>query len=669
MATEYWALEPSEELANSILEKVVAFDSHLEETGRLTLTRRATDLYYGFDADGGWANSSAITYGGEQGETTLLRVNHFRSVVDQRVIHVTGQRPNFDAMALNTDYVSGQEARLAEHIFEYHLSRKGLESVCADAVKKAGLSGEGWVLMAWNPYGGYKYAVAPSQDPTQPEQSIYSGEPTYRSFAMYDVIRAVDRRDVNHDWLACRYDVNKWDLAAEYPEKADDIKSGKSSKRGDSGYRDRAMQRDRQEDDQVEVIEWYHKKTASLPDGRFVKLVGDTVLFDGPLPYDEICLFQISEDIEPDGCFGHTRNWDLIAPQQVLDSAVSTIVTNHDAFGIQNVLVPEGANIDSEDLGGGLRMLKYNAGMGEPKVLQLTTGGEASYKLIEFSISTIETLSGINSVARGNPEASLRTGTALALVDSKAMQANNGLMQAYTRLLESVGSALIKLYQAYAEAPHLIEIVGVDERSAVTNFTSDKISNVCRIVVSTGNNVMRTQAGRLEMATTLASQFPGQITPQEVFAILETGRLEPAYERDLAEPRYIKLENEQLSRGENPQVLYTDSHKAHIDEHMVLTFDPSIRSNEQMMQVVLGHIMKHREMEASQMAAQAGVPGPLPAPGQQPGQPRQQPPGQAPAEKPPEGPANASGGGGGQPMMPQSGPGKTRAGADGSSAV
>jgi hypothetical protein len=659
-ARTYWAAEDSESLAKSINQKVIEFDQYLEESGRITITRRATDLYYGFDADGGWANSSAISFGGEQGETTLLRVNHFRSVVDQRVIQVTAQRPNFDAMAINTDYNSANEAKLAENIFEYHLSRKGLEEACRDATRKSRTSGEGWLLMTWDPFGGYMYAAEPVQlpDGQMEEKPAFSGEPRYRTFACYDVIRDPNRRDTHNDWIAVRYDESRWDLMANYPEKADEIQSYESGGRSRQ-MRDKILRRTRERaQDQVEVYEWYHRKSPALPQGRFVKVVGTTVLFDGPLPYEEIPCYMIAEDIEPDSNFGHSKDWDLIAPQQLLDSAISTIATNHDAFGIQNILIPEGANIDTEDLGGGLRTITYQPGLGEPKVLQLTSSGEASYKLIEFAVGTIETLSSINSVARGNPEASLRTGTALALVDSKAMQGNSGLIQAYTRFLENVGTALIKLYQTFAAAPHIIEIVGVDQRSAVINFTSDKISNVCRIVVTTGNAVMRSQAGRMEVMQMLAQNFPGQITPQQAFAVMETGRLEEAYQRPLAEPRYIKLENEQMSNGEQPKALYTDTHEAHIEEHMVLTFDPSIRNNEQLMWVVLGHIMQHRQFQSQQnMAMIAAEAGPLPG----------EPPGpQAPGEKPAQGPANSSGEGGGMPMMPQNPATGQRPAADGS---
>src|SRR5262249_48621911 len=147
--------------------------------------------------------------------------------------------------------------------------------------------------------------------------------------------------------------------------------------------------------------DWFHAKTASMPQGRYVKCVDKTVLYDGPLPYDEIPLYLLTEDEEPNAPFGHSKDWDLMGPQQALDSAISTILTNHDALGIQNIILPKGSDLNVEDLGGGLRILEVNMAAGEPKPLQLLQSGENSFRLLDSMVGNMETLSGINSVARG----------------------------------------------------------------------------------------------------------------------------------------------------------------------------------------------------------------------------------------------------------------------------
>lgn len=623
----YWASESSDKIKEAINQKVRSFDMNLDETGRILMCRRATDTYYGLDPDGSVGSAHRIGFGGEQGETMMLRINHFRSILDQKIIMATGQRPSYDAMALNADYKSAEETDLAENIFEYELSVSGLEECLKDACKRSRLSGEGWVGVFWDPSAGDVYEIDQMSG-----SEIRKGKPKYMTFSMYDVIRDVGRTDMNHDWLACRSFTNKWDLAATYPEKRDKILNCddfSSPTQGYAGLLSLRIYKRESRVDLVEVLEFFHKKTPALPDGRYVKMVAGEVLFDGPLPYQEIPLYCLAEDIETESCFGSTKDWDLLAPQKALDSTISTVVTNHEAFGIQNIIVPRGADLNVEDLGGGLRMIEANVAGGEPKPLQLLTTGEHSYKLMGNLQESMETISGVNSVARGNPAASLKSGSALAAVQSMAVQANSGLTAAYIRFMEQVGTAVIKLYQSFASVPHIIEVVGIDKRSSVISFTSDSIKRVCRIKVTVGSPLMNTQAARMEIAGELAARFPNKVTPDQYFEVLTTGRLEPITERETAEPRYIKLENDQMRSGVQPQAIATDTHDLHIGEHMLLTFDPSMRDDDGMMRIVLGHIMQHQQLKAMQNPAMAS-PSPqgkpegnagLGAEGGQPGQP------------------------------------------------
>lgn len=607
---QYWASKPSKEAVKTMLEKVQAYDMHLDETGRILMCRRALDTYYGMDPDGGVGTAHKIGFGGEQGETMLMRLNHFRSIVDQKVVMATGQRPSYDAMALNADYKAAEETELAENIFEYELSVSGLEDCLKDACKRSRLTGEGWVGVFWDPNDGDVYEADQSGLP------IRTGKPKYRTFSMYDIARDVGRIDMQHDWLAARTWVNKWDLAASYPEHAQEIINMGESPSPANGFMGSLSLRQFKREartDLIEVIEFFHKKTPAIPDGRYIKCVGDIPLFDGPLPYQEIPLFCLAEDIESETCFGSTKDWDLLAPQKALDGAISTVVTNHEAFGVQNIIVPRGADLNVEDLGGGLRMIEANTSGGEPKPLQLLATGEHSYRLLESLQENMETISGVNSVARGNPAASLKSGSALAAVQSMAVQANSGLTAAYIRFMEAIGTAVIKLYQSFASVPHLIEVVGVDKRSSVMSFTSDSIAKVCRIKVTVGSPLMNTQAARMEIAGELAARFPQKVTPDQYFEVLTTGRLEPVTERETAEPRYIKLENEQMRSGQMPQALATDTHNLHIGEHMLLTFDPSMRNNDAMMRIVLGHIMQHQQFLPPPNGSAPPLPGEMTA--------------------------------------------------------
>jgi len=122
------------------------------------------------------------------------------------------------------------------------------------------------------------------------------------------------------------------------------------------------------------------------------------------------------------------------------------------------------------------------------------------FKFLDMLIQAAETISGVNSVARGNPEASLKSGTALALVQSQALQFVSGLQQNYVKLIEEVGTAVIQILKDYANTPKFITLVGKNNRPLTKEFTGEKISSINRVVVDMGNPLAKTIAGRVQMA-------------------------------------------------------------------------------------------------------------------------------------------------------------------------
>jgi hypothetical protein len=82
-------------------------------------------------------------------------------------------------------------------------------------------------------------------------------------------------------------------------------------------------------------------------------------------------------------------------------------------------------------------------------------------------------------------------------------------------------------------------------------------------------------------------------TPQQYFQIVETGKLESAFEGEMNELLLIKSENERLSEGEQVLVSPLDQHKTHIMEHRAVLADPDLRNDPGLVKVVMDHIENH----------------------------------------------------------------------------
>ena len=283
--------------------------------------------------------------------------------------------------------------------------------------------------------------------------------------------------------------------------------------------------------------------------------------------------------------------FDIFPIQEGINALHGTIMTNQNAFGVQNIFVPRGADIVFSNLEGALNVIEANQ---KPEPLNLTQTPAEVFKYLDTLVQSAETISGVNSVARGNPEASLKSGTALALVQSQALQFISGLQQNYVQLIEDVGTAVIHILKDFANTPKMITLIGKNNRPLLKEFTGEKISEINRVVVDMGNPLARTIAGRVQMAEQMM-QMKIIKNPQQYFQVINTGRIEAMFEGEVDDLMLIKKENEELMEGKNPLVSPMDKHSVHIDEHSAVIADPDLRNDPALVKIVMDHIQAHMD--------------------------------------------------------------------------
>jgi hypothetical protein len=207
----------------------------------------------------------------------------------------------------------------------------------------------------------------------------------------------------------------------------------------------------------------------------------------------------------------------------------------------------------------------------------------------------METLSGVNSVSRGKPDPQLRSGNALALLQSMTLQYISQLQQSYVMLIEDVGTGLINMLKDFASVPRVATIVGVRNRSYMKEFTGDDLSAINRVVVDVANPLANSAAGRVEMAEQML-QMGLLKTPEEYFTVMKTGNLDVMTEDTQSELFLVRGENERLMNGQDVVTAYVDQHTLHIKEHAAVLSDPELRLNPELVNRVMSHIQEHVTM-------------------------------------------------------------------------
>jgi hypothetical protein len=500
----YFAADEGKRTVHELEKKSLAWYKDIQYNKYLDRIRRSWAAYHGAYYD----ESHAVTFGGEQGELVNLAINHFRNLAQHMLVMVTATRPSFQARSVNTDRKSQVQTKLANGLLDYYMREKRLERHLKRAVEYAITMGSGFIKMEWNSTRGeiYDYIEPIEDDIVDFDDDgnpigmngeiiesipIYEGDVEFSNLSPFDVVfDSTKETSDQHDWVLCRSFINKFDLAAKYPELAEDIIELPT--KDEQYYTKRLTVSPYEKTDDVVVYEFYHRRTESMPNGRYLMfLEEDVILEDTPMPYRRLPVYRIAPADILGTPYGYTPMFDLLPIQDAVNSLYSTVMTNQSTFGVQNILNPRGNDVKVNQLEGGLNFIEYNHQIGAPEPLQLTNTPGEIFNFLQMLEKAMETISGVNSVARGNPESSLRSGNALALVQSQALQFMSGLQQSYIQLIEDVGTGLIQLLQDFASTPRVAAIVGLSNRTELKEFKSSDIDKISRVVVDVGNALMQ----------------------------------------------------------------------------------------------------------------------------------------------------------------------------------
>lgn len=626
----YWALREGEELGAAIRKKVERAQRYILASGIWWLWVKAHNLMHGMGKDG--YSSHSVEKKGNLGEYTSYNINHFRSIVRHYRNLAVGQRPALEPMPENGAVDAETQARKARDVLE-HYSRRGWEDVQTDVTRYAALLGAGWEWKWWNARRGEEAMPAMSLEEAaadamarglpMEETEAYISQMTAPQYSGDFEFFALRPNDVYFDtqlkssrqitWVVLRLRVSRWDLMADFPERAEEIRSLKRANidtQCDFAYMPGFGIPDQHEDaDMVCLYVLVHDKRPCCPEGRLALCLsnGAPLLVDS-LPAGVFSVRRLADDDFIDSAHGYSNAWDLMGLQEYVNMAASIMASNQRAHGISVIAAPKGSDVDADKIGQGLALLKYNPGVGKPEALNFTSTPPEVVNGMDAAVGSMERISGVNAVTRGDPQASLRTGPALALVKASAVETSIDFQENAKRYYDKSASDLLVLFQQFADEAVRVTVTG--ETGTLTDeVRGSDIAAVKAVKVDVGSPLSRTLAGKIEMATnlvTIAQQNQTPIDLGQYFRVLQTGRVDVMTEMDTKRRRNIAKENEMLAKARflpgaheldpsvpMPRALSTDDVKMHVTHHLSGLDSPEARANPAFVRAVLQHVAEH----------------------------------------------------------------------------
>lgn len=593
-ATQYYWTKETRECVADLWDRISEYYNECRRTGRLALYRNSFTNFYA-----GWIYRASMYKSGEMGELTRSFWNHERNILLHLKSKVTQDKVCYKAQVTNSDARSAQMRELADGLMEYISTSTEycLDRKLDQSVEDTEVFGESSICALWNKHKGPQYLPG-----------IAEGDIEYHNVTPLDLIINTCVQERSHiQWKIWRRWMNKYDLAAMYPEYGDLVKDLSDT---ESTYGTKLVTLIHHDNETIPVFYAFHEDTPAVPGGRFLMFADQTTIFEDSNLEDAgyvdekgtgfIPIYDNIPSTMAGSPFGYTVAFDIIPLQQELNELVSAVTTNNINFATQCVMAPKGSNLHYQNLATGMTFIEWDPKMGptaKPEPLNLLHSAPETYQLIDKLIQNMEVLAGVSALDRGVPDQSITSGQYAALITTNSIIFQAPLQRAYASLCEKVATGTLRILKKNMKVDRVTQIVGANKVSAAKVWGVEQLSGISGIQVQTINPMLQTPAGKMQLADVLMKS--GLIKdPQQYIGVYTDGDLPQLYHRQETQLVLVKAENEALLKGQAILPAITDNHVMHILEHTanIDTVDARLNPNLPYVVETLNHIMAHINM-------------------------------------------------------------------------
>lgn len=622
----YWAAKAAQQVCSTMQAKESDYFATVNRRGLARLWRLAYAQAFGMNPEAKFdMQTQSLAFVGPEAAFVRFRIGEVRSYVQQMNAMAQNNRPAFQCLALNSDVASVGQVEMSQSIVDYLYRQNVGEQREREALEADGWFGAGYAWLRWDPDGGDMVDVpmpVPGkfmQDGTPAITKVKqrSGAPKITTLFPWEIVQEAYSKDPL--WRMVRERANKWEVAANFPEMADRIVNINNVKEQPAAAEMYFYDISGANEDDVIVRHFYHRRCTALPEGRYVGMVDDIVLWDRPCPHPSgMPILELCSGKFFGTQFGYTGTWDLMAIQQMLDEMCSKVATNICTFGIPTIFAEEGISIDVDAIAQGKTIFTYKPGQKPPEQMKIDGLPQSATFFFEYLQQRFMSVSGLNSVTRGQPDKNIDSGTMAALFHSIALEYQSSRQAALDTFREELANLMLDMVRMYSTSPFLIEVSGKKQAPYLKEFTTDAIDGVRKVRVVTANPLLRSQAGRLELFLQTKDLPPEQ--RGAAIELITTGDASGFTDDSRTSDMRIRWENERLSAGIPCSVSATDNPFTHVKKHtQQLEALMSMDTPDQMgLEQLFVHIKEHLNVYSIMdplLAVMLRIPPPPPIPG------------------------------------------------------
>ena len=545
--------------------------------------------YHGISTTNPLAGSADIDLveNGEFGELLSMSINHYRSLIRHKLALNTAQRAAWAPQARTSGADAMKQVRVARSVCDYYWTAKRFDQRNYDQAELMEMAGAGFGVQGWD----YNAGFADEGDVWA--MTVPPWEMCHQDVKSYGDCKI---------WIFPRWE-SRADWAARKAEKQPDVARRLWELGVDEMFtcNVKTLRDDveRHETDQIPLLYVYVSPSTSCPQGRLAIIAqDDMVLVDSPMPFGRVapvsrmCAAEYSGTAVP-----LANSWSMLPLMDGLYVAVTALITRLDFGAIPDLAIDEDTEFEQGDFGG-LNLLKMGREAQKPTLIDVLQIPSVLPELIKMFVGTMEAITGINSVTRGQPDPNITSGSMAALIQAMSAQYNSAEDRAYNMALGEMGTHLISIVQRMASEGLLVSIAGEDERYVIQKFRAEELNQITRVEVTVVPALLKTLGGKMQIADKLLDKKLIKHA-EDYLAFLETGSLSDVTSPATDQLANIKSENERMRRGESVQVLFTDNPYLHMQGHGAELDTDARNEDPEFTQRVAQHIKEHYQVANS----------------------------------------------------------------------
>ncbi|MFA6860322.1 MAG: hypothetical protein WCR30_02940 [Clostridia bacterium] len=548
--------------------------------------------------------------------------NHIAPLMEVRNAKLSRVRPTMSVVPSSADEKDLKTAKLSKKILSSICNKINISEIISRATKWSEVCGTSFYKVVWSGSKGKTIAT------TDDASNVHSGDIDVVVCSPFEIFpdstscetlddcdslihaKAISVRDIKSIWgkVVQGENINVFSL-----ENVQTI--------GGLGYSNSCFKvASASKENYAVVIEKYEKPSVSNPNGRLTIVAGETLLYDGDLPFKNLTdgergfPFIRQSCLDNASCFWGTSVIERMIPVQRAYNAVKNRkheFLNRVSMGI--LTVEDGSvdieNLEDEGLSPG-KVLVYRQGSNPPTIMSSARVPTDFMAEEQRLLEEFQLISGVSDLSRGSSSVSSQnmSGTALQVIVEQDDTRITITAESIRNAIKLVSQNILRLYKQFAIIPRLTKISNESGDVEVFYFSQSDISSD-DIVFETKNEISETLAQRRTMVFDLLNagllyDENGKLSNRmrvKALDLLGFGIWENAQDINELNVKKASSENLKFLQNENDvEPLEIDDHKIHITEHTAFMlgseFEKKSKNNKKLVENVLNHIRMHKRL-------------------------------------------------------------------------